>query len=316
MNKQAKFYDFSQYNLAEQVKKTDCVGWNGSSIKTYPFYELFNNTRLSLEELKKLKLYDIILFDKENYFETYLVIPLKVSSQYVVEFKKEINEDNKQFLLNFSLLKCVDDNDKYLFIPPEGIPAIEKNGIHFFDAILEYNEMIQGIIMDNYYLKQFEHFQRSVQDVSNFEFERLLIIKFSEHNLCLTDSHDELNTLFNKKKILIPSIKSSDKMNNIQIIDNIIKGLPKNRPTPYQKGMSLKLNASSSEMKESKSSSKKKDELIEENKDLKKQIETLQLKIQELETQLGQTKEITTDKTIIFLENMIQTIQNHIQKKK
>ena len=315
MNKESKFYDFSQYDLTDKVMKKESIGWNGTSIKTLPFHELFNNTRIGLEELKKLKLYDVVSFSSEDYFETYIVIPFKVKNQYHVEFNKEISDDNKQFLLNYTFLKYCDDNDKYLFIPPEGIPAIEKHGIHFFDNILQFNTNISGIIVDNYYLKNFEKFEKNVKDLSNetFNQERLLFVHFDDHNLSITYSNEELSNLFKKKKILIPSMKQIDQMNNIQLIESVIKGLPKNRPTPYQKGMSLKLNVSKSEIKECKNSSKKKEDLIQEIDDLKKQVETLQLKIQLLESKSKAKNKVTSeDKTTIFLENMIQTIQNHI----
>jgi hypothetical protein len=322
MNKESKFYDFSQYHLTDEVIKKESIGWNGTSIKTLPFYELFNHTRLGLEELKKLKLYDVVSLSSDDYFETYLVIPFKVKSQYHVEFNKEISDDNKQFLLNYTLLKYYDDNDKYLFIPPEGIPAIEKHGTHFFDNILEFNTSISGIIVDNYYLKNFEKFEKNVKDLSieTFNYDRLLFIHFDDHYLSITDSHEELSNLLKKKKILIPSMKQIDQMNNVQLIESVIKGLPKNRPTPYQKGLSLKLNISKSETKECKRSSKKKEDLIQEIEELKKQVETLQLKIQSFESESkskskSKNKVVSDDKTTLFLENMIETIQNHIHKK-
>jgi len=130
----------------------------------------------------------------------------------------------------------------------------------------------------------------------------------------IMDSHEELNNLLKKKKILIPSIKEIDQMNNVQLIESVIKGLPKNRPPPYQKGLSLKLNVSKSEIKECKSSSKKKEDLIQEIEELKKQVETLQLKIQSFESK-SKNKVASDDKTTLFLENMIGTIKNHIHEK-
>lgn len=315
MNKEALFYDFHDYDVINQVEKIESVGWNGSCIKTLPFYELFNKTRLGIDELKKLKLYDLLKLDSDNYFESYLVIPFKVKNEFNVKFNKELSDDNKQFLLNYTLLKCYDDDDKYLYIPPEGIPAIEKNGVHFFDNIIKRNIYILGIIVDNYYLKQFEKFQKKINDLSNetFNHERLLIIQFNDHSLYLTDSHEELDNIFKKKKILIPSMKPSDQMNNVQLIENVIKILPKNRPSPYQKGVSLKLNSIKNDTKEVKNLSKKKEDLIQENEDLKKQIKILKLQIQDLES--TSNKELLNNKTTLFLENMIKSIENHIHKK-
>ena len=248
MNKQSHYHDFSINAIhKDELLFKNALGWNGSNIDVVPFYALFNQAKLSFSTLKNIKLYDSVCLNKETH-DYYLVIPFKVKHTINIEFKDDLDESIQQYLLNYALLKfiCIEHS---LFICPEAIPAIEKNDFHFFDSLLDLIEDLQGIIIDHYYLKNFDTFDRLIDDSSEtFDCERIAYICFrNKYTLTIDNSNKELRSKFSKKtKVILPCMERCKQMNNIQYIESIIKKLPKKRPDPYKGGLSVKANNSES----------------------------------------------------------------------
>ena len=137
------------------------------------------------------------------------------------------------------------ENSNYLFIPPEGLPAIEKYNKYFFQSIItNFHYHINGIIIDHQYLVHFSEFNNSVFNEAQriFNCEKMIFISFDDdYQLRIINIEESIINNMNKKKILLPKMKEIEQMNCIIQIHNIIKKLPKTKHSPYKNSFSLSI---------------------------------------------------------------------------
>lgn len=246
MNIMSMFHDLNNLSLIidnKSLYKKAC-GWNGREINVYPFIYLYNNTDLSFNDLKKIKLYDCVFLHNT----LYLVTLFKVNKYQEIKTKDKLNKEHHQWLLHFALLKCIDmtiESSNYLFIPPEGLPAIEKYNKYFFQSIItNFHYHLNGIIIDHQYLVHFSEFNNSIINEAQriFNCEKMIFISFDDnYQLRIINIEESIINNMDKKKILLPKMKEIEKINCIIQIHNIIKKLPKTKHSPYKNSFSLML---------------------------------------------------------------------------
>ena len=284
-------YDFSVYeDVFHEQKgqlKTTSVGWNGRKLEIIPLFQLLKHNIIPIGDLMNLKPFDIIRFDENRAFGSYLIVPLKVTKNIEVELN-DIDENLKKILLSYGIIEFeFDCSGETSCLPPEGIEAIEKHGIHYFDIIKEMED-VHGIVVDYKYMKSnFDTYKESIETIGcSFEYHKIPFIWITnEYKLTLNDASDEQIKQMEGSNIIL---WSSKEMNAVQLVSSIL-GLPDSRTDCYPDSFDLYEKNKSNVMNEIKKSklpnfkSMKKDDLI-----------TLLIekysKIDELETSLIQMK--------------------------
>ena len=289
-------HDFNVYedefHKHQHQLKIKSVGWNGREIEIIPLYQLMKFGIIPNIDLMNLKPFDIIRFEENRAYDSYLIVPLKVKNKFEVKIEN-ISESLKQFLLSYGIIEFeFDCSGENACIPPEGIEAIEKHDIYYFDIIKEMED-VNGIIVDYMYIKDnFNKFENSVNMIGDpFEYDKIAFIWItSEYKLTLNDASDEQIDEMKNSKIIIPMMEMKDQMNAVQLVYSIMKNLPESRMDPYPHSYDLyeKNDVSVNNVNKNKAKlpnfkSMKKDELI-------KLLTEKYSKIDELETSLFHTK--------------------------
>ncbi len=257
--------DFHKHQHQLKIKS---VGWNGREIEIIPLYQLMKFEIIPNPDLMNLKPFDIIRFEENRAFDSYLIVPLKVKNKLKVEIEN-IDEKLKKFLLSYGIIEFeFDCSGETACIPPEGIEAIEKHDIHYFDIIQEMEDT-EGIIVDYMYIKyNFDKFENSVNIIGDpFEYDKIAFIWITnEYKLTLNDASDEQSDKMKDSKIIIPMMEKKDQMNAVQLICSILKNLPDERQDSYPNSFDLYLekekNTKKTNLKSPNLNSKKKDDLI------------------------------------------------------
>ena len=289
-------HDFNVYeddfHDHENQIKIKSVGWNGREIDIIPMYELMKKEIVPNGDLMKLKVFDIVRFEENRAYDSYLIVPLKVKNKFEVNLG-DIDIFLKNFLLSYGLIPfefdCSGENS---CIPPEGIEAIENNDIHYFD-IIKNMEDVNGIIVDHMYLKNnFILESISIEVIGeSFDYDQIPFIWITnKYKFTLNDATDEQIDSMKGCRIIVPKMDKKEQMNNVQLIYAVIKDLPTTRNDPYPYSFNLSENNiiietndnKPKELKKSKTpnlQSKKKDELI-------RIVQEKDSKIDELETNI------------------------------
>jgi len=284
-------YEEDYHNHKNNIK-IKAVGWNGREIDIIPLYNLMKF--IPNGDLMNLKPFDIVQFDDNRAYDSYLIVPLRVKNIFNVEIN-DIEPKLKNFVLSYGIIEFIFDcGGENACIPPEGIEAIEKYDIHFFDCIKEMED-VEGIIIDHMYIKNnfTKVFSNQVEMIGEpFEYDQIGFIWIvNEYKLTLNDVRiDDINSMKNCS-IIIPMMKTIEQMNCVQLIYSVIKNLPEHRDEPYKNSIKLfnKENNENNENKtkrhisKSKLLSKKKDQLIE-------MIINYEIKIHNLEIELSYLK--------------------------
>ena len=291
INNKSVIHDFNVYedefHKHQHQLKIKSVGWNGREIEIIPLYQLMKFGIIPNTDLMNLKPFDIIRFEENRAFDSYLIVPLKVKNKFEVELEN-IDETLKKFLLSYGIIEFeFDCSGETACIPPEGIEAIEKHDMYYFDIIKEMED-VEGIIVDYMYIKDnFDKFENSVNIIGDpFEYDKIAFIWItSEYKLTLNDASDEQINGMKNSKIIIPLMEMKDQMNAVQLVYSIIKNLPENRLDSYPHSYDLyeKNDVNKNKVKLPNFKSMKKDELI-------KLLTEKYSKIDELETSLFHTK--------------------------
>lgn len=292
-------HDFNVYedefHKHQHQLKIKSVGWNGREIEIIPLYKLMKYGIIPNPDLVNLKPFDIIRFEENRAFDSYLIVPLKVKNKFEVELEN-MDENLKKFLLSYGIIEFeFDCSGETACIPPEGIEAIEKHDMYYFDNIIEMED-VEGIIVDYMYIKNnFDKFENSVNIIGDpFEFDKIAFIWITnEYKLTLNDASDEQINGMKNSKIIIPMMEIKDQMNTVQLIYSIMKNLPESRLDPYPHSFDLYESNVTNETNVNNETKKKvklpnfknmkKDELI-------KLLTEKYSKIDELETSLFHTK--------------------------
>lgn len=283
--------------------KTEAVGWNGRQINVIPLYQLHKLNIVQKMDLSNLKPYDIVQFEENRCFNCYLVIPLKVKNIFKVDLDN-MDELFKKFILNYCLIEFeYDCSDEVAFVPPEGIEAIEEYDIHYFDNILEIED-VHGIILDKFFImnnkQEFVNNLEIIGDDDNYDKILFLWIS-SKHKLGLNDANDnQIKTMKNSNIIIDESIIKTF-ITNDSLLESIIKDLPDKRGENYPNSFDLyedtntiikndsskKNNVVKAKQKTTSLKSKKKDELIEIVQEKEKEIDELKKNIYHLTNDLN-----------------------------
>lgn len=287
-------HDFEVYcddfhHNEENKMITNSFGWNGRELKIIPIYELIKRDIIPNNDLCKLKPFDIIKFEDNRCYDSYLIVPYKVKNKCNIELEN-INNDLKLFALGYGLIKFeFDPTDEIAFIPPEGLEMIEKYDEHYFDIIKEM-ENVEGIIVDHYYIKKNKETLKSewelIGDPRDFHKIGFLWIT-KKYILALNDASNE--QIKQKSKLIFHYNSKSEKdfIDIDELINININPLNLPRPNPYlnlcniyedieKKSKPVNVNLKS----------KKKDELIEIIHDKNDRINSLEKKISNLNIEL------------------------------
>lgn len=289
--KRCEIHDFNKYENEfyeqEGQLKTTSVGWNGRELDIIPLFQLSKHNIIPIGDLMNLKPFDIIRFDENRAFGSYLIVPLKVTKNIEVELN-DIDENLKKILLSYGIIKFeFDCSGETSCLPPEGIEAIEKHGIHYFDIIKEMED-VHGIVVDYKYMKSnFDTYKESIETIGcSFEYHKIPFIWITnEYKLTLNNATDDQIKQMEFSNIILGSSKE---MNAVQLVSSIFDFADR-RTDSYPDSFDLYEKNKSNVMNEIKKSklpnfkSMKKDDLI-----------TLLIekysKIDELETSLIQMK--------------------------
>jgi len=224
-----------EFHKHQNQLKIKSVGWNGREIEIIPLYQLMKFGIIPNSDLMELKPFDIIRFEENRAFDSYLIVPLKVKNKFEVELEN-MDENLKKILLSYGIIEFeFDCSGETACIPPEGIEAIEKHDIYYFDNIKKMED-VEGIIVDYMYIKDnFDNFKNSVDIIGDpFEFDKIAFIWITnEYKLTLNDASDQQIVSMKDCKIVIPMMEIKDQMNAVQLLYSIMKNLPKNRLDPY-----------------------------------------------------------------------------------
>ena len=300
-------HDFNVYedefHKHQHQLKIKSVGWNGREIEIIPLYQLMKFGIIPNIDLMNLKPFDIIRFEENRAYDSYLIVPLKVKNKFEVELEN-MNENLKKFLLSYGIIEFeFDCSGETACIPPEGIEAIEKHDMYYFDNIIEIED-VEGIIVDYMYIKgNFDKFKNSVDIIGDpFEFDKIAFIWITnEYKLALNDASDQQIESMKNSKIIIPMMEIKDQMNTVQLIYSIMKNLPDSRTNSYPHSFDLYesnvTNETKKKVKLPNFKSIKKDDLI-------KLLEQKCTKIDELET------------TVFHLKNDLNKITGQYKKLK
>ena len=212
------------------------VGWNSRVLEIIPLYKLMKLGIIPNGDLMKLKPFDIVFFDDNRAYDAYLVTPLKLKEKMYVNLENT-EEQLKQFLLSYGLIPFeFDCSGETACIPPEGLEAIEKYGMHFFDNIIEKISDVEGIIVDHMYIKDnFDNLRNEASIIGEpFEYDKICFLWLNNsHKLVLNDASDSQLENMRNARIIIPMMKSKDQMNVVQLVYSIMKNLPDTRANPY-----------------------------------------------------------------------------------
>ena len=279
------------------------VGWNSRALEIIPLYELRKLGIVPNGDLLNLKPFDVVYFDDCRAYDSYLVVPLKLKEKINVE----INDTTlffKELLLSYGLIPFEFNYDgETAYIPPEGLEAIEKYGIHFFDTIIEIEGVI-GIIVDHMYIKNnFHNLRNKAQIIGEpYEYDKIAFLWINNsYQLALDDASDhQLKNMKNAQMIISFGKKSSKKYPTIeQLLEPIMKNLPDTRADPYLHSFTLyekkEMNANNTILSNEKEVKKDEGKKKPPNFKSMKKDELIQLlqekcsKIKELETTLFHT---------------------------
>ena len=299
----------NEFHKHQHQLKIKSVGWNGREIEIIPLYQLMKFEIIPNSDLMNVKPFDIIRFEENRAYDSYLIVPLKVKNKFEVELEN-MDESLKKFLLSYGIIEFeFDCSGETACIPPEGIEAIEKHDMYYFDNIIEMED-VEGIIVDYMYIKDnFDKFENSVDIIGEpFEFDKIAFIWITnKYKLALNDASDEQIESMKNSKIIIPMMEMKDQMNAVQLIYSVMKNLPDSRTNSYphsfdlyESNMTNEINGKNETTKKVKLpnfKNMKKDELI-------KLLTEKYSKINELET------------TIFHLKNDLNKITGQYKKLK
>lgn len=301
----SSLHDFSVYNSDfhnhDYQINMRSVGWNSRVLEIIPLYKLMKLGIIPNGDLMKLKPFDIVFFDDNRAYDAYLVTPLKLKEKMYVNLENT-EEQLKQFLLRYGLIPFeFDCSGETACIPPEGLEAIEKYGMHFFDNIIEEISDVEGIIVDHMYIKDnFDNLRNEATIIGEpFEYDKICFLWLNNsHKLVLNDASDSQLENMRNARIIIPMMKSKDQMNVVQLVYSIMKNLPDTRADPYLP--SFNLYEKNRVMNDSILLNKKEVRKVGEKKllnfksmkkdDLVRLLEKQSSKIDELETKLFHSK--------------------------
>jgi hypothetical protein len=236
----SSLHDFSVYNSDfhnnEYQIKMRSVGWNGRILEIIPLYKLMKLDIIPNGDLLNLKSFDIIYFDDNRAYDAYLITPLKLKEKMNVKLENT-EEQFTEFLLSYGLIPFeFDCSGETSCIPPEGLEAIEKHGMHFFDNIIEGMNDVEGIIVDHMYIKDnFDNLRNEATIIGEpFEYDKICFLWLNNsHKLVLNDASDSQLENMKNARIIIPMMNSKDQMNVVQLVYSIMKNLPDTRADPY-----------------------------------------------------------------------------------
>lgn len=331
--KRAIIHDFNVYgndfhNISEYDMKINAIGWNESEIEIIPLYELVKRNIVPNGDLSNLHPFDIIQFEDNRAYDSYLVIPLNIKNKMNIELNN-IDPILKKFVLSYGLIPMeFDECGEYAYIPPEGIEAIEQNDFHFFDSI-EETDNIEGIIVDQMYIKNnfsklFSH------EVSMFgeplEYDKIAVMWITDqYKLTLNDASDEHLQKFKNSGIIIPMMETKDQMNSVQLIHSVIKNLPENRADMYKNSFRVfdEMNKNKKHTSKSSLSSKKKEKLIELINEYEDKIDDLETTLKYLKIdndkmteqfKIFKKKSSSCESDSAFLKNNVSNSMNNIKQ--
>lgn len=236
----SSLHDFSVYNSDfhdhDYQIKLKSVGWNSRVLEIIPLYKLMKLGIIPNGDLLNLKPFDIVSFDDNRTYDAYLITPLKLKEKINVNLENT-EEQLKQFLLSYGLIPFeFDCSGETACIPPEGLEAIEKHGMHFFDIIIEGINDVEGIIVDHMYIKDnFDNLRNEATIIGEpFEYDKIGFLWLNNsHKLVLNDASDSQLENMRNARIIIPMMNSKDQMNVVQLVYSIMKNLPDTRADPY-----------------------------------------------------------------------------------
>ena len=299
-NDKCVIHDFNVYedefHQHQNQLKIKSVGWNGREIEIIPLYQLMKYGIIPNVDLMNLKPFDIIRFEENRAFDSYLIVPLKLKNKFEVQLEN-MDEKLKLFLLSYGIIEFeFDSSGETACIPPEGIEAIEKHDFHYFDITKEMDDT-EGIIVDYMYIKNnFDKFENSVNIIGDpFNYDKIAFIWITDgYKLTLNDASDSQIDSMKDFKIIIPMMDRKEQMNAVQLIYSIMKNLPENRPDSYPNSFDLYDNQqikkcdnkSAIKSKITNLSKKKKDELITLIQDKEEKIDELETTISYLKNDL------------------------------
>ena len=236
----SSLHDFSVYNSDfhnhDYQINMRSVGWNSRVLEIIPLYKLKELGIIPNGDLLNLKPFDIVSFDDNRAYDSYLITPLKLKEKMNVKLENT-EEQLKQFLLRYGLIPFeFDCSGETACIPPEGLEAIEKHGMHFFDNIIGEINDVEGIIVDHMYIKDnFDNLRNEATIIGEpFEYDKICFLWLNNsHKLVLNDASDSQLENMRNARIIIPMMKSKDQMNVVQLVYSIMKNLPDTRADPY-----------------------------------------------------------------------------------
>ena len=293
--------DFNEHKDQITMKS---VGWNGRDLEIIPLYELSKLNIVPNGDLQNLKPFDVVYFDENRAYNSYLIAPLKLKEKMNVKID-DTTLYFKELLLSYGLIPFeFDCSGQTSCIPPEGLEAIEKHGKHFFDIIIEKLDDVEGIIVDLMYIKNnFDNLLNKAQIIGEpDEYDKIAFLWIKDsYQLTLNDASDEqLENMKNAQMIIPFWKKSSRKSPNVeQLLEPIMKNLPDTRADPYLHSFTLyekkEMNANNTILPNEKEVKKDEGKKKPPNFKSMKKDELVQLlqekcsKIKELETTLFHT---------------------------
>ena len=307
-NEKSNLHDFTVYysDFHIHVDKINMksVGWNSRILEIIPLYELRKLGIVPNGDLLNLKPFDVVYFDDNRAYDSYLVVPLKLKEKINIE----INDTTlffKELLLSYGLIPFeFDCAGETACIPPEGLEAIEKHGKHFFDIIINELDDIEGIIVDHMYIKNnFHNLHNKAQIIGEpYEYDKIAFLWVKDsYQLTLSDASDEQLENMKNAQMIIPFGKQSSKPypSIEQLLEPIMKNLPDTRTDPYLHSFTLyekkEMKANNTILPNKKEVKKNEEKKKPSNFKSMKKDELVQLlqekcsKIEELETALFHT---------------------------
>ena len=308
-NEKSNLHDFQVYaddfNKHKDQMNMKSMGWNSRALEIIPLYKLRELGIVPNGDLLNLKPFDVVYFDDNRAYESYLVVPLKLKEKMNVE----INDTTlyfKELLLSYGLIPFeFDCAGETACSPPEGLEAIEKHGEHFFDIIIEELDDVEGIIVDHMYIKNnFHNLRNKAQIIGEpYEYDKIAFLWIKDsYQLTLSDASDEQLENMKNAQIIIPfgAAQSSKKYPTVeQLLEPIMENLPDTRADPYLHSFTLyekkEMNANNTILPNEKEVKKDEGKKKPPNFKSMKKDELVQLlqekcsKIKELETTLFHT---------------------------
>jgi hypothetical protein len=308
-NEYSKLHNFSVYysefhNHFDKITMKS-VGWNSRELKIIPLYKLRELSIVPNGDLLNLKPFDVVYFDNNRAYDSYLVVPLKLKEKMNVEID-DTTLFFKELLLSYGLIPFeFDCSGETSCIPPEGLEAIEKHGKFFFEIIInEELDDVEGIIVDHMYIKNnFHNLHNKAQIIGEpYEYDKIAFLWAKDsYQLTLNDASDEQLENMKNAQMIIPFGKKSSKPYPTieQLLEPIMKNLPDTRADPYMHSFTLyekkEMNANNTILPNKKEVRKDEEKKKPPNFKSMKKDELVQLlqekcsKIEELETTLFHT---------------------------